>query len=98
MAKGKYGSRIVQSGDAWTAEITRRVSARKTGVPKSEEGFKSEADAQAWIDKELPHFLEKQGEKNKVAKIEATKAKKEASEKAIKEEAYKEAYKLSTKE
>lgn len=57
MAKGKYNSRVIQDGSTWTAEITRRISARKTGVSKSKEGFSSEATAQAWAEQELPNFL-----------------------------------------
>jgi hypothetical protein len=65
MTKGKYNSRIIENGATWTAEITRRISARKTGVSKSEEGFSSEAAAQAWVEKELPVFLKNLGEQNK---------------------------------
>jgi hypothetical protein len=65
MTKGKYNSRITENGATWTAEITRRISARKTGVSKSKEGFSSEADAQEWVEKELPVFLKNLGEQNK---------------------------------
>lgn len=65
MAKGKYSSRVIQNGATWTAEITRRISSKKTGVSKREEGFSSEAAAQVWAEKELPNFLKALGEQNK---------------------------------
>ena len=65
MAKGKYGSRILQEGTSWTAEITRKISSKRTGVSKTQDGFSSESEAQAWIEKELPVFLKSLGEQNK---------------------------------
>ncbi len=61
----KYDSRISQTNDSWTAEITRRASVKKIVVSKVQDGFKTEADAKEWADKELAIFLTKQSEHNK---------------------------------
>jgi len=66
MATGKkYDYRIVQNDATWTAEIIRQVTSRKTMVSKSQEGFASESEADAWGQKELQTFLEKLKERNK---------------------------------
>ena len=65
MAKGKYGSRIVQDGASWTAEITRKITSKRTGVSKTQGGFSSESEALAWVEKEMPVFLKNLGEQNK---------------------------------
>ncbi len=61
----KYDSRLSQKNDNWTAEIVRRASAQKTVVSKTQDGFKTEADAKQWADKTLAEFTTKQGERNK---------------------------------
>lgn len=52
----KYVSRVVQDDDGWSAGIIRRVSARETVITKSQGGFASEAEAQAWAAQELAGF------------------------------------------
>lgn len=61
----KYSVQIVQEDNFWTADIVRRVSARSTLVSKSQSGFASEAEAQAWADTELQGFMSSQSERNK---------------------------------
>lgn len=59
MSKGKrYDYRVVQHDGCWKAEITRRASAKKTVVTKSQDGFATESDAQAWAQRELKSLLE----------------------------------------
>jgi len=77
----KYNVRVSAADDTWTAEITRRVSARRTQVSKQQKGFASEAEAQAWGDTELKSFLEKQVKRNKAKSESTAKAKAIAAEK-----------------
>ena len=80
----KYDYRVVQDNDAWTAEITRRVTSRVTVVSKDKGGFTTEAEAQAWGQAEVEAFLKKtnKGEmekrrvKEKEAEIKAAKKEK----------------------
>ncbi|NRB24158.1 DUF3622 domain-containing protein [Shewanella sp.] len=55
----KFDFRIVQDKQVWAAEITRRMTARKTIVSKRKTGFATEAEASAWGEKELQSFLDK---------------------------------------
>ena len=70
-ASKKYESRVIESVVAegaakeWSAEITRRATAKKTVVSKTQGGFTSEAEAQGWAEKELAVFLEL-NERNKI--------------------------------
>jgi len=65
MATGnKYATQITQEGDSWTAEITRRASRKQVIVSKTQAGFASETEAQAWADNELKTFSEQQKERN----------------------------------
>ncbi len=76
MSQGKkYNVRLVQKGEKWTAEITRRASARKTLVSKRKDHFTSEAEAQAWGDEALKGFLKVQVKRNKDESEAAAKAK-----------------------
>lgn len=61
----KYDYRTTQQKDTWNAEITRRASAKKIIVSKKQDGFKTEAEATEWAEKELIAFTAKQGEQNK---------------------------------
>ncbi|MDO6620376.1 MULTISPECIES: DUF3622 domain-containing protein [unclassified Shewanella] len=61
----KYDFRVKQVGTTWKTEITRRMTATKTIVSKSHDGFASEAEAEAWGKQELPAFLTTQAERNK---------------------------------
>lgn len=60
----KFDFRIVQDKDVWAAEITRRMTARKTIVSKRKTGFATEAEATTWGEKELKSFLDKLVERN----------------------------------
>lgn len=63
--KNKFDFRINQVGEQWDAEITRRVSARRTSVSKRKKGFASEALATEWAKEALEEFLKNQQESNK---------------------------------
>ncbi|MCK4705558.1 MAG: DUF3622 domain-containing protein [Gammaproteobacteria bacterium] len=95
----KYDYRVVQNNDAWTAEITRRVTSRVTVVSKDKGGFTTEAEAQAWGQAEVETFLKKtnKGEMEKrrvkekqaeakAAKYEKSIAKKKAEPEEIENE------------
>ena len=57
MAKGrKYDYRVLQDASGWRAEITRRMTSRKTVVSKSQGGFTTESEAQEWRRAELENF------------------------------------------
>lgn len=60
----KYQYRILPAGSAWTAEIVRRVSAKKETVSKRQTGFGSEAEAQTWAEGELAAFQQLQSSSN----------------------------------
>ncbi len=82
----KFDCRIVQDNDVWAAEITRRMTARKTIVSKRKTGFATEAEATAWGEKELKSFLDKLVERNerkakqREVRTEATAAKELAAD------------------
>ncbi|PHS73199.1 MAG: pressure-regulated protein [Cycloclasticus sp.] len=61
----KYDYRTTQQKDTWNAEIIRRASSKKTIVSKTQDGFKTEADANEWAEKELVAFTAKQSAQNK---------------------------------
>jgi hypothetical protein len=61
----KYSLRITQDNATWTAEILRRKTAKQQIVSKTQSGFTSESDAQAWGETELKTFLQHQVERNK---------------------------------
>ena len=95
----KYDYRVVQNNNAWTAEVTRRVTSRVTVVSKDKGGFATEAEAKAWGQAEVEAFLKKtnKGEmekrrvKEKEAEIKAAKyeksmPKKEAEPEEIEDE------------
>ena len=66
MATGsKYAIQIVQNGNEWKADITRRVSRKEVVVSKTQDGFPTEAEAQTWADTELKSFIENQEARNK---------------------------------
>lgn len=67
MTKGKkYDYRVVPGKTGWSAEIIRRVTAKKTVVSKSQDGFATELEAQAWGESELKSFSQNLNERNKV--------------------------------
>ena len=55
----KYEYQVTQDQSGWTATITRRATATKTVISKTQEGFSSEAEAHTWGKQELKEFLEK---------------------------------------
>ena len=61
----KYSLRTSQEKDTWRADIIRRASAKKTIVSKTQGGFKTEAEASEWAEKELALFTAKQSAQNK---------------------------------
>ena len=61
----KFDINLLEDGTTWTAQITRRKTARETIISKSETGFKSEADAKVWADEALKEFLETVNARNK---------------------------------
>ncbi|MGZ9899313.1 DUF3622 domain-containing protein [Shewanella gaetbuli] len=61
----KYAFRVFQVENTWKTEITRRMTATKTIVSKSHDGFATEAEATAWGEEALQGFLGKQAERNK---------------------------------
>ena len=75
---------MLQDNDAWTAEVTRRVTSRVTVVSKGKGGFATEAEAKAWGQIEVEAFLkktnkgemEKRRAKEKQAEIKAAKKEK----------------------
>jgi hypothetical protein len=54
----KYGLRVIEAEGTWTAQVTRRMTARKTVVSKSQAGFASEAEASEWGNKALQEIVE----------------------------------------
>ena len=65
MSKGKkYDYRVAQEGETWSAAIIRRVTAKKTAVSKAQDGFASEAEANAWGESELKFFQKNLAERN----------------------------------
>lgn len=60
----KFDYQIKQDANTWSAEITRRVSARRSSVSKQQDGFETEALAIEWATAELAGFLEKQKQAN----------------------------------
>lgn len=66
MTKGKkYDYRLEQYDTFWKAEITRRATAKKTVISKSQDGFATESDARTWAERELKSLLENLHERNK---------------------------------
>ncbi|RLA19910.1 MAG: DUF3622 domain-containing protein [Gammaproteobacteria bacterium] len=55
----------MQDAETWRAEITRRVSSKRSTVSKSQDGFATEAEAKKWAEEELKAFLKKLNEQNK---------------------------------
>ena len=55
---------MTEKRNGWAAEIVRQVTSRRSVVSKREMGFESEAQAQAWAEKELSGFIENQAKRN----------------------------------
>lgn len=61
----KFTVQTTEKRNGWCAEIVRQVSSRRTTVSKRQTGFETEAEAQAWGEKELEGFVKNQVERNK---------------------------------
>ena len=61
----KYSLKITETEGSWSAQILRRKTARETLVTKSQEGFATESEAQAWGEQQLQAFQQLQAERNK---------------------------------
>lgn len=86
MTKGKkYDFRIVQNGDCWTAEITRRVTSKKTSVSKKQGQFATESEAKEWAENELKSFMKNQNERNKLRSQKRDLKETELKERELKE-------------
>ncbi|WP_159738705.1 DUF3622 domain-containing protein [Vibrio atypicus] len=92
----KFAIRTTEKRNGWCAEITRQVTSRKTTVSKRETGFETEAEAQAWAEKELAGFIKNQAERNE-RKGEARKVREEREERLAQEAAEKKAHYLAEK-
>lgn len=55
--ENKFDYCIKQNDTKWDAEITRRVSARRTIVSKQKKGFETQDLAQQWAKEKLADFL-----------------------------------------
>lgn len=53
----KFSYHVIQNGDSWSVEIVRRVSTKKTRVSKRQDGFASEAEANAWGEAQVAAFI-----------------------------------------
>ncbi|MBR9728522.1 DUF3622 domain-containing protein [Shewanella intestini] len=71
----KYDFRVVKLESTWKTEITRKMTATKTVVSKSHDGFATEAEAKAWGEEALSGFLAKQVERNQRKTAKHLKAK-----------------------
>jgi len=66
MAKSKkFDYQVVQDKSGWSAKIIRKASSKKQVVSKQQDGFATEADAQAWGETELKSFLQQLEQRNK---------------------------------
>ena len=63
--QNKFDYRIKQDNEQWSAEITRRVTARKTSVSKRKKGFATQELAEQWAKETLTGFLDNLQESNK---------------------------------
>ncbi len=61
----KYDLQVTEKDGTWTAKIIRRVNRQDTVVSIKQEGFATEAEAQAWGEKELKTFMENLVVRNK---------------------------------
>ena len=64
----KFNYRIVQDENSWTAEIIRKVTAKKTVVTTKQSDFVSEEEAETWAKKKLLSFVKELNEKRQQQK------------------------------
>ncbi|TEW54971.1 DUF3622 domain-containing protein [Psychromonas sp. RZ22] len=93
----KFDYQIKQDANTWSAEITRRISARRSSISKRQDGFVTEALAIEWATAELAGFLEKQKQAN-VRKSERRTERNELAAKALAEKEAKNAAFLAKRE
>jgi len=60
----KYDYQIEQRNSIWTAQITRKVTSKKTVISKEKTDFTSDADATKWAIKTIAEFTKTQNLNN----------------------------------
>lgn len=55
----QYSLQVSNGGDSWTAEVSRKISAQRSTITKTQSGFASEQEAQAWGEAFIKELLEK---------------------------------------
>jgi hypothetical protein len=60
----KYEYELKQTGDTWSAKVTRKINSRKRATTMQKDGFKSEADATSWSEQSLLELTTKQKSSN----------------------------------
>ena len=58
MQSNKYEFQVTQDKDGWGAQVTRKVTSKKTHITKRQSGFASEAEARAWGENEVNVLLQ----------------------------------------
>ncbi len=69
MSNKKYEIYTTEENNSWTGGVVRRVTARKTAITKSQQGFASEVEATAWAETELKALLKVLAERNERKKL-----------------------------
>ena len=64
----KFDYRLVEKDNSWTAEITRKMTSRKTLVPKKKADFITEKEADEWGRTELKSLVSKLNERRRLLK------------------------------
>lgn len=60
MTSKKYQINVEQTGELWTAQITRQVTSVKVHVSKEQADFKTQEQAQEWAEQALTEFVSTQ--------------------------------------
>ncbi|MFT5573770.1 MAG: hypothetical protein ACI9FR_002705 [Cryomorphaceae bacterium] len=60
----KYEYELKQTGDTWSAKVTRKINSRKRATTMQKDGFKSEAEATSWSEQSLVELTTKQKSSN----------------------------------
>jgi hypothetical protein len=60
----KYEYELEQTGDTWSAKVTRKINSRKRATTKKKADFKSKEEAQAWAEDLLTELTSKQKNSN----------------------------------
>ena len=63
----KFNYRLVQNDKNWSAEIIRKMTARKVVVTLKKDGFSTEAEADDWGKAELDSFVKTLNERRRLA-------------------------------